>query len=146
MSSPLLQNFLSMMFAVPSEKYEMEPDFVDALNLLLILHADHGQNCSTSTVRMVCSSTLNLFSSISAGICALWGALHGGANEACVNMLESIRDEGGNVGKYVDRAKDPNDRIKVSILITSWDQWVHKETELVTFLQLIFYDIYIISM
>ena len=82
------QNFLQMMFAVPSERYEMDPDFVDALNLLLILHADHGQNCSTSAVRMVGSSTVNLFSSISAGICALWGALHGGANEACINMLE----------------------------------------------------------
>jgi citrate synthase len=107
------QNFLSMMFAVPSEKYEMEPDFVDALNLLLILHADHGQNCSTSTVRMVGSSTVNLFSSVSAGICALWGALHGGANEACVNMLESIRDDGSSVGKYIDRAKDPNDDFRL---------------------------------
>jgi citrate synthase len=107
------QNFLSMMFAVPSEKYEIEPDFVDALNLLLILHADHGQNCSTSTVRMVGSSTVNLFSSVSAGICALWGALHGGANEACVNMLESIRDDGGSVGKYIDRAKDPNDNFRL---------------------------------
>jgi citrate synthase len=107
------QNFLSMMFAVPSEKYEIEPDFVDALNLLLILHADHGQNCSTSTVRMVGSSTVNLFSSVSAGICALWGALHGGANEACVNMLESIRDDGSSVGKYIDRAKDPNDDFRL---------------------------------
>ena len=107
------QNFLSMMFAVPSEKYELEPDFVDALNLLLILHADHGQNCSTSAVRMVGSSTVNLFSSISAGICALWGALHGGANEACVNMLESVRADGGNLGKYIDRAKDPNDDFRL---------------------------------
>jgi len=107
------QNFLSMMFAVPSEKYELEPDFVDALNLVLILHADHGQNCSTSAVRMVGSSTVNLFSSVSAGICALWGALHGGANEACVNMLESIRADGGNLGKYIDRAKDPNDDFRL---------------------------------
>ncbi|MEE9603928.1 MAG: citrate/2-methylcitrate synthase, partial [Thermoguttaceae bacterium] len=82
-------------------------------NLLLILHADHGQNCSTSTVRMVGSSTVNLFSSVSAGICALWGALHGGANEACVNMLESIRADGGNLGKYIDRAKDPNDDFRL---------------------------------
>jgi len=103
------QNFLQMMFAVPSERYEMDPDFVDALNLLLILHADHGQNCSTSTVRMVGSSTVNLFSSVSAGICALWGALHGGANEACINMLEAIHADDDNLGKYIDRAKDPND-------------------------------------
>ncbi|HQU41696.1 MAG: citrate (Si)-synthase, partial [Planctomycetia bacterium 21-64-5] len=81
------QNFLQMMFAVPSEPYELDPDFVDALNLLLIVHADHEQNCSTSTVRMVGSSNANLFASVSAGICALWGPLHGGANQACVEML-----------------------------------------------------------
>ncbi len=103
------QNFLQMMFALPSERYKMDPDYVDALNLLLILHADHGQNCSTSTVRMVGSSTVNLFSSVSAGICALWGALHGGANEACINMLETIHDDNSNLGKYIDRAKDPDD-------------------------------------
>jgi len=107
------QNFLQMMFAVPSERYEMDPAFVDALNLVLILHADHGQNCSTSAVRMVGSSTVNLFSSISAGICALWGALHGGANEACINMLESIRADNRNLGKYIDRAKDPNDEFRL---------------------------------
>jgi citrate synthase len=107
------QNFLQMMFAVPSERYHMDPDFVDALNLLLILHADHGQNCSTSAVRMVGSSTVNLFSSISAGICALWGALHGGANEACINMLEEIRAGGGGLGKYIDRAKDPDDDFRL---------------------------------
>ena len=107
------QNFLQMMFAVPSERYHMDPDFVDALNLVLILHADHGQNCSTSAVRMVGSSTVNLFSSISAGICALWGALHGGANEACINMLEAIRAGGGGLGKYIDRAKDPNDEFRL---------------------------------
>ena len=103
------QNFLRMMFAVPTEEYVMDPDYVSALNLLLILHADHGQNCSTSTVRMVGSSTVNLFSSISAGICALWGAMHGGANEACVNMLEAIHADNDNLGRYIDRAKDPND-------------------------------------
>lgn len=103
------ENFLHMMFAVPSERYKMDPDFVVALNLLLILHADHGQNCSTSAVRMVGSSTVNLFSAISAGICALWGALHGGANEACINMLEGILRDDRNLGKYIDRAKDPND-------------------------------------
>lgn len=107
------QNFLQMMFAVPSERYEMDPDFVDALNLLLILHAEHGQNCSTSAVRMVGSSTVNLFSSIAAGICALWGALHGGANEACINMLETILADNRNLGKYIDRAKDPNDGFRL---------------------------------
>ena len=100
------ENFLRMMFAVPTENYEPDPDFVEALNLLMIVHADHEQNCSTSTVRMVGSSNANLFASISAGICALWGPLHGGANEACVNMLKQIADDGGNVKKYVDMAKD----------------------------------------
>ena len=100
------ENFLRMMFSVPSESYAIDPDFVEALNLLLIVHADHEQNCSTSTVRMVGSSDANLFASISAGICALWGPLHGGANQACVEMLEAIRADGGNVGKYIDKAKD----------------------------------------
>jgi citrate synthase len=102
------ENFLRMMFAVPSEPYEIDPDFVEALNLLLMVHADHEQNCSTSTVRMVGSSDANLFASISSGICALWGPLHGGANQACVEMLEAIRADGGNVGKYIDKAKDKN--------------------------------------
>ncbi len=102
------ENFLRMMFAVPTEEYKLDPDFVEALNLLLIVHADHEQNCSTSTVRMVGSSNANLFASISAGIGALWGPLHGGANEACVAMLEQIRQDGGNVKKYVDMAKDKN--------------------------------------
>ncbi len=102
------ENFLRMMFAVPTEKYEIDPDFEQALNLLLIVHADHEQNCSTSTVRMVGSSNANLFASISAGISALWGPLHGGANEACVAMLEQIRQDGGDVKKYVDMAKDPD--------------------------------------
>jgi len=102
------ENFLRMMFALPTEKYEIDPDFEQALNLLLIVHADHEQNCSTSTVRMVGSSNANLFASISAGISALWGPLHGGANEACVAMLEQIRQDGGDVKKYVDMAKDPD--------------------------------------
>jgi len=102
------ENFLQMMFAVPSEPYEIDPDFVNALNLLLIVHADHEQNCSTSTVRMVGSSDANLFASISAGISALWGPLHGGANEAVVNMLGQIIDDGGDVDKYVAMAKDKN--------------------------------------
>jgi citrate synthase len=107
------ENFLRMMFAVPSEPYEPDPDFVSALNLLLVVHADHEQNCSTSTVRMVGSSNANLFASISAGICALWGPLHGGANEACVQMLQQIADDGGNVKKYVDMAKDKKSNFRL---------------------------------
>jgi citrate synthase len=99
------ENFLHMMFAVPCEEYHIDPDFADALDMLLIVHADHEQNCSTSTVRMVGSSDANLFASISAGICALWGPLHGGANQACVEMLEKIVADGGDVKKYVDLAK-----------------------------------------
>jgi citrate synthase len=99
------ENFLQMMFAVPCEEYHVDPDFADALDTLLIVHADHEQNCSTSTVRMVGSSDANLFASISAGICALWGPLHGGANQACVEMLERIVADGGDVRKYVDLAK-----------------------------------------
>ena len=100
------ENFLQMMFSVPCEPYHCDPTFVRALNLLLIVHADHEQNCSTSTVRMVGSADSNLFASISAGICALWGPLHGGANEAVVQMLSQIQNDGGNVKKYVDMAKD----------------------------------------
>lgn len=102
------ENFLQMMFAVPCEEYHIDPDFADALDMLLIVHADHEQNCSTSTVRMVGSSDANLFASISAGVSALWGPLHGGANQACVEMLEQIVADGGNVKKYVDLAKDKN--------------------------------------
>ena len=107
------ENFLQMMFAVPSEPYEIDEDFADALNLLLIVHADHEQNCSTSTVRMVGSSEANIFASIAAGIAALWGPLHGGANEAVVQMLENIVSDGGNVKKYVDMAKDPNSSFRL---------------------------------
>ena len=107
------ENFLRMMFSVPSEPYVIDPDFVEALNRLLIVHADHEQNCSTSTVRMVGSSDANLFASISAGICALWGPLHGGANEACVAMLEQIRRDGGNVAKYVAMAKDKKSNFRL---------------------------------
>ncbi len=107
------ENFLRMMFAVPCEEYQPDPDFVRALNMLLIVHADHEQNCSTSTVRMVGSSNANLFASIAAGICALWGPLHGGANEAVVAMLEQIRDDGGNVGKYVAMAKDKDNQFRL---------------------------------
>jgi citrate synthase len=107
------ENFLQMMFAVPTQPYEPDPVFVEALNLLLICHADHEQNCSTSTVRMVGSSNANLFASIAAGICALWGPLHGGANEACINMLEKIVADGGNVKKYVEKAKDKSDGFRL---------------------------------
>jgi len=106
-------NFLQMMFAVPTEEYEPDPLMVEALNLLLICHADHEQNCSTSTVRLVGSSNANLFASISAGICALWGPLHGGANEACINMLDQIVADGGNVRKYVEKAKSKTDGFRL---------------------------------
>jgi citrate synthase len=101
-------NFLRMMFAVPTRDYEPDPVVVDTLNLLLILHADHEQNCSTATVRTVASSHSSLFASVSAGILALWGPLHGGANQKVIQMLERIRADGGNVGKFVDMAKDKN--------------------------------------
>ncbi|MCA9147923.1 MAG: citrate synthase [Planctomycetales bacterium] len=107
------ENFLRMMFAVPSEPYEIDPDFVSALNMLLIVHADHEQNCSTSTVRMVGSSDANLFASISAGICALWGPLHGGANEAVVAMLDRIIHDGADVQKYVAMAKDKKNNFRL---------------------------------
>ena len=100
------ENFLHMMFAVPAEPYRVPAVLDRALNLLLILHADHEQNCSTSTVRMVGSSQANLFASISAGICALWGPLHGGANQKVIEMLEAIRADGGDYEKYVEKAKD----------------------------------------
>lgn len=101
-----ISNFLNMMFALPVEEYKIDPVVVEALNVLLILHADHEQNCSTSTVRLVGSSQANLYSSISAGISALWGPLHGGANQEVIEMLEAIKADGGDVGKYVDMAKN----------------------------------------
>jgi citrate synthase len=106
-------NLLHMMFAVPSEPYEVKPEVAEALDLLLILHADHEQNCSTSTVRMVGSAHANLYASISAGISALWGPLHGGANEAVINTLERIVKSGGDVSKYVALAKDPESNFKL---------------------------------
>jgi len=99
-------NFLYMMFAVPSEPYEVDQDIVKALNMLLILHADHEQNCSTSTMRVVGSSDANLFASIAASICALWGPKHGGANQSVVEMLEQIHQNGGDVMKSLELAKD----------------------------------------
>ncbi len=110
----LIENFLTMMFAVPSEPYEVSETFVHALKQLLILHADHEQNCSTSTVRLVGSSEANLYASIAAGINALWGPLHGGANQAVVEMLERIRDDDRNVAKYVEMAKDPDNPFRLS--------------------------------
>ena len=101
-------NFLNMMFGSPAEDYQIDPDYVKALNVLLILHADHEQNCSTSTVRLVGSSDANLFASIAAGICALWGPKHGGANQEAIEMLELIHREKIPVKEVVRRAKDKN--------------------------------------
>jgi citrate synthase len=107
------QNFLHMMFALPTYEYEIDPVIEDALNKLLILHADHEQNCSTSTVRMVGSSQSNLYSSISAGIAALWGPLHGGANQAVIEMLEKIKNDGGDVSTWVANQKQKNDPFRL---------------------------------
>jgi citrate synthase len=107
------QNFMHMMFAVPAESYFVSPAVDRALNLLLILHADHEQNCSTSTVRMVGSSGANLFASISAGVCALWGPLHGGANQQVIEMLQAIRESGDSPGKFVERAKQKDSGSKL---------------------------------
>ncbi|HUX60443.1 MAG TPA: citrate synthase [Ignavibacteriaceae bacterium] len=106
-------DMLHMMFAVPSESYEVPKVVEEALDLLLILHADHEQNCSTSTVRMVGSSEANLFASISAGICALWGPLHGGANQQVIQMLEKIKNDGGDYKKYIALAKDRESKFKL---------------------------------
>jgi len=106
-------NFLHMMFAVPAEPYRPDPVAVRALNLLLVLHADHEQNCSTSTVRMVGSAHTNLFASISAGICALWGPLHGGANQEVVEMLEDIRKKGLTARQFIDQVKDKKSGIRL---------------------------------
>ena len=106
-------NFLKMMFALPAERYEVDPVVAKALDALLILHADHEQNCSTSTVRMVGSSQGPIYASISAGINALWGPLHGGANQSVIEMLEAIKADGGNTKKYIDKAKDKNDPFRL---------------------------------
>ncbi len=100
--------FLKMVFALPAEDYEIDPVISDALDKLLILHADHEQNCSTSTVRIVGSSKASIYSSISAGINALWGPLHGGANQEVIVMLENIRQDGGDTEKWINKAKDKN--------------------------------------
>lgn len=108
-----VENFLHMMFALPTEKYTVDPVVAQALNVLLILHADHEQNCSTSTVRIVGSSQSNLYSAVSAGIAALWGPLHGGANQEVIEMLETIRNDGGDIQKWVNKAKDKNDPFRL---------------------------------
>ena len=100
------ENFLNMMFSIPAVDYEVPEEFVKALNVLFILHADHEQNCSTSTVRLVGSSEANLFASISSGIAALWGPLHGGANQAVLEMLQKIHKDGGDAQKFIKLAKD----------------------------------------
>lgn len=106
-------NFLHMMFSDPYQEYEVNPVVDRALNLFLVLHADHEQNCSTSTVRVVGSSRANLFSSVAAGVCALWGPLHGGANAAVINMLEDIKESGHPLTHYLDKAKDKDDPFKL---------------------------------
>ncbi|MDE2740038.1 MAG: citrate synthase [Gemmatimonadota bacterium] len=107
------ENFLHMMFSQPYNEFEADPALVDALDLIFLLHADHEQNCSTSTVRMVGSSEANLFASVAAGVSALWGPLHGGANVAVVNMLETIRDENISVGDYVAQVKNKKAGIRL---------------------------------
>lgn len=106
-------NFLNMMFSSPAKPYEMHEEVVTALKVLLILHADHEQNCSTSTVRMVGSSEANLYASISAGILALWGPLHGGANQAVIEMLQQIHADGGDIQKYINMAKDKTSKFRL---------------------------------
>ncbi|GAA4990146.1 citrate synthase [Yinghuangia aomiensis] len=108
-----VQNFLRMTFAVPSEEYKADPVIVSALDKLLILHADHEQNCSTSTVRMVGSSHANLFASVSAGINALWGPLHGGANQSVLEMLDAIKADGGDVDAFVRKVKNREDGVRL---------------------------------
>ena len=108
-----VQNIAHMMFKLPHQDYEPSSVVVNALNKLLILHADHEQNCSTSTVRIVGSSHAGLFASVSAGISALWGPLHGGANQAVIEMLESIKHDGGDTKKYMEKAKDKNDPFRL---------------------------------
>ena len=108
-----VSNFLNMTFKNVTEDYEIDPVFVEAMNKLLILHADHEQNCSASTVRIVGSSHSNLYACISAGIAALWGPLHGGANQKVIEMLEAIKNDGGDAKKYIDKAKDKNDPFRL---------------------------------
>jgi citrate synthase len=112
-SKSLVENFLRMTFGFPAEPYEIDPEIVKALDMLLILHADHEQNCSTSTVRLVGSSNANLFTSISGGINALWGPLHGGANQAVLEMLDQIKADGGDASAFLRRVKNKEDGVKL---------------------------------
>ena len=112
-SLSLVENFLRMTYGFPAEPYEVDPEIAKALDMLLILHADHEQNCSTSTVRMVGSSDANLFTSVSAGINALWGPLHGGANQAVLEMLDEIKASGGDVKEFVRKVKNKEDGVKL---------------------------------
>ncbi|MCL4234157.1 MAG: citrate (Si)-synthase, partial [Deltaproteobacteria bacterium] len=106
-------NFLRMMFAFPTENYEVDPEIARTLDVMMILHADHEQNCSTSTVRMVGSSEANLYAAISTAINALWGPLHGGANQKVLEMLTQIHNEGGNVKRFIDRVKKKDERVRL---------------------------------
>src|SRR5215207_6791049 len=112
-SCGLVENFLRMTFGFPAEPYDMDPEFVKALDMLFVLHADHEQNCSTSTVRLVGSSHANLFASVSAGINALFGPLHGGANQSVLEMLEAIQKDGGNIPRFVERVKNKEPGVKL---------------------------------
>ncbi len=107
------ENFLNMMFSMPTDDYDVDPMIAKALNKLLILHADHEQNCSTATVRVVGSSQANLYTSIAAGVSALWGPLHGGANQAVIEMLEKIKNDGGDLDKWIAKAKDKEDPFRL---------------------------------
>jgi citrate synthase len=109
----LVENFLRMTFGFPAEPYEVDPEFVKALDMLFVLHADHEQNCSTSTVRLVGSSHANLFASVSAGINALFGPLHGGANQSVLEMLEAIQKDGGDIPSFVERVKNKEPGVKL---------------------------------
>jgi len=109
-------NFLHMMYSVPSEPYEVDPDMVKALNMLLILHADHEQNCSTSTVRLCGSSLPNLYTTISAGICALWGPLHGGANQEVIEMLQKLKDSDMDPKEYLEKVKDKKSNNNIRLM------------------------------
>jgi citrate synthase len=112
-SLPYCANFLNMMFSVPAQPYEVDEDHVKAMDLLLILHADHEQNCSASTVRVVGSSQSNVYASVASGILALWGPLHGGANQQVLDMLVKIHENGGGIDGFVKRSKDPNDSFRL---------------------------------
>ena len=108
-----VDNFLKMMFSTKAEEYETDPVIVDAMDKVFILHADHEQNCSTSTVRVVGSSHASLYASVAAGVNALWGPLHGGANQKVIEMLQQIENDGGDLTKYINKAKDPNDNFRL---------------------------------